>query len=62
MHISNTKLLYSLSNIWAEDARKYRFTCNGYNLPVRTNLRDALQHLGRLLKGVPIWIDAICIN
>lgn len=48
----------ALSYTWGLETETYPFACDGLELPVRGNLRDALCHLGE----ATVWIDAICIN
>jgi len=51
---------YALSYTWGSSLTVHPFDCDGKNLPIRTNLRDALPMLRGLDK--PLWIDAVCIN
>ncbi|KAK4141305.1 heterokaryon incompatibility protein-domain-containing protein [Dichotomopilus funicola] len=58
----------ALSYTWgAPDDPVHRIRLNGRHFEVRSNLHDCLVHLrqsgiGSRESGVPLWIDAVCIN
>ncbi|KAF2118129.1 heterokaryon incompatibility protein-domain-containing protein [Lophiotrema nucula] len=53
----------ALSYTWGDQTETFPFNCDGQDLPVRENLKDALRRLSRLeLVTTPLWIDAMCIN
>ena len=58
----------ALSYTWgAPDDPVHRISLNGLHFDVRSNLHGCLMHLqergmGSKESGVPLWIDAICIN
>ncbi|KAK4442826.1 heterokaryon incompatibility protein-domain-containing protein [Podospora aff. communis PSN243] len=48
----------ALSYVWGDPA----IVCNGANLRVRVNLRNALRRLRKSEGPVVVWADALCIN
>ncbi|GAP82411.1 putative ankyrin and HET domain-containing protein [Rosellinia necatrix] len=52
----------ALSYTWGDQSHTFPFVCNGQELRIHQNLRDALPYLARRKSPLPIWIDAVCIN
>lgn len=61
---SSTPSFKALSYVWGPPsaAPAHYLHLNGQKFPIRPNLHECLVHLRRQHDGVPIWIDAICIN
>ncbi|KXX74381.1 Heterokaryon incompatibility protein 6, OR allele [Madurella mycetomatis] len=57
-----TRPYEALSYVWGEPARQWPLECDGKELLVTRNCRDALVHLRRRFTPRMLWIDAICIN
>ncbi|KAJ1328116.1 HET domain-containing protein [Microdochium nivale] len=56
-------LMYdALSYTWGSLGRTFPFVCNGKELQIHKNLKEALPYLARRKSSLPIWIDAVCIN
>ncbi|MCJ1378232.1 hypothetical protein MMC17_001329 [Xylographa soralifera] len=48
---------------WDDDTRTSAVSLNGKSFEIRLNLDSALRHIRGVKKnGVPLWIDAICID
>ena len=64
--ITSEPEFYALSYAWGSDVTNKAIVCNGQDLPVTTSVHEALTALGPMLRlnksGIPIWIDAVCIN
>lgn len=52
----------ALSYTWGENITTYQLICDGQVLQIRQNLYEALPYLARRSSGLPLWIDAVCIN
>ncbi|KAI0189680.1 heterokaryon incompatibility protein-domain-containing protein [Astrocystis sublimbata] len=60
---NNLPVFDALSYTWGDLSETIPFVCDGRELHIHRNLRDALPHLAR--RGSfrrPIWVDAVCIN
>lgn len=53
---------HALSYAWGEQTETFPFLIDGHELSIHRNLRDAILRLPVFLTGMPIWIDAICID
>ncbi|KAF2022478.1 hypothetical protein EK21DRAFT_12408, partial [Setomelanomma holmii] len=52
----------AISYTWGDPKRAVPIRLNGHQVYVMRNLKQALRRLRSLNLGVPIWVDAICIN
>ncbi|KAK6189420.1 hypothetical protein LQW54_013278 [Pestalotiopsis sp. IQ-011] len=52
----------ALSYTWGDPSHTFPFQCNGSELRIHENLKNALPYLARRRSSLPIWIDAVCIN
>lgn len=52
----------ALSYTWGDLSHTFPFQCNGSELRIHENLKNALPYLARRRSSLPIWIDAVCIN
>lgn len=53
----------ALSYVWGDPNRRDHFVrCNGFEVSITSNCRDALESLSDLYGHLNIWVDAICIN
>lgn len=53
----------ALSYVWGDPNRRDHFIrCNGVDVSITSNCRDALESLSDLYGHFDIWVDAICIN
>ncbi|MCJ1389269.1 hypothetical protein MMC18_002125 [Xylographa bjoerkii] len=54
---------HGLSPDWDDPTRTSTVSLNGKSFEIRLNLESALRHIREVKKdGLPLWIDAICIN
>lgn len=62
--ISNSLDFYALSYAWGSNLRCETISCNDQMLPITQSVQEALTALRPVLaaEGMPIWVDAICIN
>lgn len=51
-----------LSYVWGPPQVRHKILLNGQVRKINTNLYLALKQLRCILRGAPIWIDALCIN
>lgn len=52
----------ALSYTWGDLSHTFPFQCNGSELRIHENLKNALPYLAQRRSSLPIWIDAVCIN
>ncbi|MCJ1331901.1 hypothetical protein MMC10_008593 [Thelotrema lepadinum] len=53
----------ALSYVWGEPSNPSpTISCHGCHIDITPNCHDALMALRKLARGVPVWVDAICIN
>ncbi|GLB07759.1 hypothetical protein AtubIFM57258_003124 [Aspergillus tubingensis] len=52
----------ALSYVWGSDERPNLVYINNHQLPITSNLDNALRHLRRKSQKRRLWVDAICIN
>ena len=55
-------LYFALSYVWGDASQKFPIIVDGKVFDVTTNLHEALKQLLQRGRGLPILIDAICIN
>ena len=53
---------FALSYVWGDASQKFPIILDGKVFNVTANLHGALKQLQQKGYGLPIWIDAICIN
>lgn len=58
----NESRYYALSYTWGDATEQKTILVNGKPFKVRSNLWSFLDHASQLFKGIPFWIDAICIH
>lgn len=53
----------ALSYVWGESSRvQDTICCNGCDVPISKNCREALLSLRNLYGNITIWVDSICID
>ena len=57
-----TEPYFALSYAWGSKDESFPLICDGDELRIHKNLRDALLRLRDICDSVPLWVDAICIN
>lgn len=56
------ELYEAISYVWGERVGTYPISCNGQEMLVTPNCRDALLQLRSSYRTRTLWIDAICID
>lgn len=46
----------------AESCNGYYLDCDGHSLQIAQNLHDALLQLRSNVNGLPLWVDAVCVD
>lgn len=64
--IPGPPLFNALSYVWGDKESLKDIVINGTIIPVRSNLESALRHFRdhhvEVTHGLPLWVDAVCIN
>lgn len=64
--IPGPPLFNALSYVWGDKNSLKNIVMNGNIIPVRSNLESALRHFRdhhvEVIQGLPLWVDAVCIN
>ena len=52
----------AVSYVWTDEADTQSISCNGFRMPVRPNMWNALNHLRQIDRPRTLWFDRLCID
>ncbi|KAF6842511.1 heterokaryon incompatibility protein [Colletotrichum musicola] len=63
VNLKDSPQFTALSYVWGDcSGNEYTLHCNGCDIPITKNCRDAIASLRSQHADLTIWIDAVCIN
>ncbi|KAF6816139.1 heterokaryon incompatibility [Colletotrichum plurivorum] len=63
VNLKDSPQFRALSYVWGDcSGNEYTLHCNGCDIPITKNCRDAIASLRSQHADLTIWIDAVCIN